>query len=448
MTQGKVVATMRFDDTLPAFVKLARDHFGPAIFDRNLVLRDAVGRLTLVLRDGVETTTRGAFDAAAEDLLGTYVDGASATPDELFDPTLETNDEAISEPLTIDGTEFAVLLVDRRIVGQDWNREPDFNPTAENIPVVTFFSCKGGVGRSTALAIAAASLSDRGKSVLIVDLDLEAPGIGPILLSQELMPDYGALDYFVENGLGGVDDAFLAACVATSPLTAGRGLVEVVPAIGRIGQLHPQNVLPKLGRAFLDDPDGQGGALSFRDQTRTLIRSLAARRRYDAIFVDARAGLSESAAASILGLGGEILMFGVDTPQTFESYNYLLAHLSRFVPQADSVDDWRYRLRMVHAKAARGAEAWARFRDRTQEIFAAHLYEEAVPENLDAFNFDFDDPTAPHFAWPILYDPEYSDFDPAARRQQLARDFFDRSFGPFVDRLFATIFEEEPRSGD
>lgn len=42
--------------------------------------------------------------------------------------------------------------------------------------VVTFYSYKGGVGRSLALANVAAELAMRGKSVLIVDFDLEAPG--------------------------------------------------------------------------------------------------------------------------------------------------------------------------------------------------------------------------------------------------------------------------------
>jgi MinD-like ATPase involved in chromosome partitioning or flagellar assembly/WD40 repeat protein len=43
--------------------------------------------------------------------------------------------------------------------------------------VVTFYSYKGGVGRSMALANVAALLASKGKRVLVVDWDLEAPGI-------------------------------------------------------------------------------------------------------------------------------------------------------------------------------------------------------------------------------------------------------------------------------
>jgi cellulose biosynthesis protein BcsQ len=41
--------------------------------------------------------------------------------------------------------------------------------------ISTFYSFKGGVGRSLALANIATELVIRGKRVLIVDFDLEAP---------------------------------------------------------------------------------------------------------------------------------------------------------------------------------------------------------------------------------------------------------------------------------
>ncbi len=43
--------------------------------------------------------------------------------------------------------------------------------------IYTFYSYKGGVGRSMALANVAALLAKWSKKVLVVDWDLEAPGI-------------------------------------------------------------------------------------------------------------------------------------------------------------------------------------------------------------------------------------------------------------------------------
>ena len=43
--------------------------------------------------------------------------------------------------------------------------------------VVTFYSFKGGVGRTMALVNVAVELAQRGRRVLAVDFDLEAPGL-------------------------------------------------------------------------------------------------------------------------------------------------------------------------------------------------------------------------------------------------------------------------------
>src|SRR5215207_7288616 len=69
---------------------------------------------------------------------------------------------------------------------------------------VTFYSFKGGVGRTMALVNAAAELTLRHKRVLIVDFDLEAPGIqtyGPSSSGPEAL---GVVDYvskYIETGI-------------------------------------------------------------------------------------------------------------------------------------------------------------------------------------------------------------------------------------------------------
>ena len=46
-----------------------------------------------------------------------------------------------------------------------------------NGQIITFYSYKGGVGRSRALANVAYQLACNGKKVLCIDFDLEAPGL-------------------------------------------------------------------------------------------------------------------------------------------------------------------------------------------------------------------------------------------------------------------------------
>ncbi len=64
--------------------------------------------------------------------------------------------------------------------------------------IVTFYSYKGGVGRTMALVNAAAVLAERGRKVLIVDFDLEAPGISTYTPFACLTDAKGVVEYVSE----------------------------------------------------------------------------------------------------------------------------------------------------------------------------------------------------------------------------------------------------------
>ena len=69
--------------------------------------------------------------------------------------------------------------------------------------VTTFYSFKGGVGRTMALVNAAVALAKRGRRVLVVDFDLEAPGLDTfdIFRSPKQVP--GVVDFVAEYLLSG-----------------------------------------------------------------------------------------------------------------------------------------------------------------------------------------------------------------------------------------------------
>ena len=60
---------------------------------------------------------------------------------------------------------------------------------------VTFYSFKGGVGRTMALMNVAIELVKQGRRVLVVDFDLEAPGLDTFGLSQTPVPAGGVVDF-------------------------------------------------------------------------------------------------------------------------------------------------------------------------------------------------------------------------------------------------------------
>ncbi|NEP21063.1 ParA family protein [Moorena sp. SIO3I6] len=59
--------------------------------------------------------------------------------------------------------------------------------------VATFYSLRGGVGRSTALAYTARILASRGRTVLCVDMDLEAPGLAALFGKEDEVKDQQGL---------------------------------------------------------------------------------------------------------------------------------------------------------------------------------------------------------------------------------------------------------------
>jgi Tfp pilus assembly protein PilF len=72
---------------------------------------------------------------------------------------------------------------------------------SENLPkaaFITFYSFKGGVGRSMALINTAGMLAGRGFRVLVIDLDLEAPGLSYLDPDEPTAP--ATLDYAPKTG--------------------------------------------------------------------------------------------------------------------------------------------------------------------------------------------------------------------------------------------------------
>ena len=73
--------------------------------------------------------------------------------------------------------------------------------------VATFYSLRGGVGRSTALAYTARILASRNRTVLCVDMDLEAPGLAALFGKEaEIKPERGLLSVLLDLDRGNRPD--------------------------------------------------------------------------------------------------------------------------------------------------------------------------------------------------------------------------------------------------
>lgn len=425
-----------FDDSISAFVK-ALSKAGVDVSEAGgVTIRDMRGRLSFVAHDKLTTEIIEKAQALIDGDLTPYISPIGCITDRSFPGAervfRENGGYRVQVFLADQQQPITIRMLDRRVVGADWLHEP-----ADLVgvpPRLVFASLKGGVGRSTALSVLAAELAERGHSVLVLDLDLEAPGIGSMLIDGSATPKFGAIDFFVENSLHELDDSFILDCVGASWLGGGRGRIDVVPAYGAKSLDNPSGVLSKLARAYLDDEDNEGNTRTFLEHVQQLVVRLTALRRYDAVMVDARAGLHESTAASILGLGADILLFGVDQLQTVIGYKILLSQLAQF-PVRDVEHDWRYRLCMVQAKAE-SEKAVTDYRAHTFELFDEVFYSSGEVSGTDildqGFRFSIDDENAPHFPIPIFEDERYRQFDPVRSRTQLSRDLYEKGFGQFI----------------
>ena len=198
-----------------------------------ILVRDSFGALTVVMPDEAIADVLGWNELAKQlhQALGVYSPGESQVllrKSDLIDPM-----DVIDSPdrIRIPDT-HNTWLVDRLLTNQDWLRAP----LAEHSPLPTAvaFSIKGGVGRTTAFALWAWSLARAGKNIILVDLDLEAPGVAGLLLDEDRLPDYGLVDWLVEALVGQADEALLLDCIVDCDLARNEpGKIRVLPAFGK-----------------------------------------------------------------------------------------------------------------------------------------------------------------------------------------------------------------------
>ena len=96
--------------------------------------------------------------------------------------------------------------------------------------ITTFYSFKGGVGRTMALVNAAVKLAQAGRRVLVVDFDLEAPGLDTfdVLKPREEVP--GVIDFvtqYLESGQAPDVSDFIGEC---PPISEGDGKLWIMPS--------------------------------------------------------------------------------------------------------------------------------------------------------------------------------------------------------------------------
>jgi hypothetical protein len=445
-----------FDDSLQEFVRILDEQLQPDVLSSGLFVRDSSGRLAFFSSTKLTKALVTRLSKAAVSGLGEY-----ARKDR---PIADISDFGVQalfleNPLKIELNHRSIWLLDRRLVGADWLRAPE--PLNVKPPRFVFASLKGGVGRTTALSVVAADLAAQGKSVLIIDLDLEAPGIGSMLLDSGTVPEYGMIDALVEIGLRELNDAFMIDLVGPSGLADRNGKIDVIPALGRRSLENSGEVLSKISRAYAEKIDGQGKVHSFLDKVREIVEYFSDLERYDALLIDARAGLHETTASAVLGLGAHIFFFGLNEPQTFQGYDALLSHLVRIETIANDKENWTSSISMVQGKAPRDDGLSISYSESVERLFrkCGLIREEVevggIPIPAEPFSdvpwLEDGDVTDEEMATPnksietlcVFYDKDFMLFDPQNRKTLLSRRVYEPSYKLLLKKINSLMSERE-----
>lgn len=189
--------------------------------------------------------------------------------------------------------------------------------------VVTFYSFKGGVGRSTALGLVAGILATRNRRVVMVDFDLEAPGIS-VLFQKDLEKineeQYGVLDYLHQRYLTpGQNIPTIEHCISPVNLDT-RGELFLVPA----GEYNENYIhrLADLDRHTLQSfYRGERGEINPVQQ---LITDIKDRLDPDVILIDARPGFNDTSAIALFDLADMAIICFLPTDQSYEGLRWVV----------------------------------------------------------------------------------------------------------------------------
>lgn len=449
------MTTLRFHDAL----KQAAQSLQKLLEQRALpaepgvrVVRDLYGRLRYAVNIAMDEFPGPAREAlqAAQAALGPYATSTEVlfrdsftSPDKFFEQphwlrttvAMGSNDEGDALP------SFEVVLLDRMVTGQDWLQP--VHSSEKHPHRVVFYGLKGGVGRSTALCMVAWGLARQGKRVLLVDFDLESPGLSGLILPQERIAEFGVTDWLVEDSVS-QGDSVLPHMVSASPLgETTQGAVRVAAAMGQ-GEI---DYLAKLSRVYADVPS-EHGPQRLGERLRRMVLALEQREQPDVVLIDSRAGLHDLAAAAITGLADTALLFATDGEQTWQGYRQLFSHWQK---RPTVVREVRERLAIVRALTPKSDREGGvkRFQRKAYELFAETLYD-AIPQGAadaegDYFHPIEADEAAPHFPILVDWDEQFQEFNPSLRPEAggVTDARVDATFGALIQWVSQRIQDEQ-----
>ncbi len=164
-------------------------------------------------------------------------------------------------------------------------------------PVITFYSYKGGVGRTQALANVAVRLANAGKRVVVVDMDLESPGVHAFFSppseesrnfqERDFSDRPGVVDYLERCSTLPEEEPTIEGMLVPCShrfLRSGAGEIRLLPP-GRLDDTYVERLAAFSWERFYSEQRGYAYVELLRQQLCRLA---------DVVLVDSRTGLTDA----------------------------------------------------------------------------------------------------------------------------------------------------------
>lgn len=183
--------------------------------------------------------------------------------------------------------------------------------------VISFYSYKGGVGRTIALIETAYNLAEAGKRVLLLDLDVEAPSLHNIFyekVNDEISGvKYGIIEYLYRKVVQGSGDTQINNIFCSLQLKNVLGEVFVMPAL----KFMNKDYVYQIERL-------QAQQIQERDVFNEIFAYMQEKLKVDIILIDTRAGFNQWGSLSLLALSNQVIFVAYPNNENIEGLNMAL----------------------------------------------------------------------------------------------------------------------------
>jgi len=183
--------------------------------------------------------------------------------------------------------------------------------------IVTFYSYKGGAGRTMLLANIAWIIASNGKKVLTIDWDLDAPGLhkyfSPFMKDKSLKNTQGVIDLFRKyqyefDNKSITNNLLNAFTLRLNCELPSNGIIDFIPA-GRQTKEYSNSVNTFNWSLFYEKYNGSAFLDNLKDDMRY---------KYDYILIDSRTGISDISGICTIEMPDIVLICFTGNNQSIE----------------------------------------------------------------------------------------------------------------------------------